>query len=177
MTRSSGHLRNEEEFASVISTSLTIRAAVAQDIEAIADLWCLQQDSQVTESPSWESDSLTRKSYSSELFDLLDQPDHIVRVMISSGKIIGFVRGEFTEESANSEQERRGLISEILVDPALRDVGVGATLVKSVVEALHSRGVTQVDATVDALDHESIRILERTQFELSQVTLSCKIED
>ena len=47
----------------MISTSLTIRAAVAQDIEAIADLWCLQQDSQVTESPSWESDSLTRKQF------------------------------------------------------------------------------------------------------------------
>jgi len=169
--------RSEEEFAFVISTSLTIRAAVAQDIEAIADLWCLQQDTQATESPSWESDSLTRKSYSSELFDLLDQPDHIVRVMFSSGKIIGFVRGEFVEESANSEQVRRGVISEILVDPALRDAGIGAKMVKSVVEALHHRGVHQIEATVDARDHDSIRILERARFELSQVTLSCKIED
>jgi ribosomal protein S18 acetylase RimI-like enzyme len=86
----------------------------------------------------------TPARYASFIGSQLDEPDAVVLVAESDGKVIGYAYGSVEGYDYMSLRGPAGVLQDIIVDPASRGRGIGRLLLNSILEKLKSRGVPRV---------------------------------
>jgi ribosomal protein S18 acetylase RimI-like enzyme len=156
-----------------VTSTLTIRAAVAADLAAVADLWCALQRVHEPFHPCWELAAGAREHYLRALRESLGDSRTVLRVVAEpQGRLVGFCLGRVAELPAHASEARLGVIESIHVETGARDGGIGSTLLAAVSEELGRLGAGRLEVTVSADNDAAIRFLERARFSLHTVTLS-----
>ena len=151
----------------------TIEHASSSDIEAVADLWVQlardqrAYDSYVRADANRETmrDTLTAHQINESLL--------VARV---DGEVVGFA--SYSIERGSLELEAtRGLLSNIYVEPAYRDQGIGEALLETVEEELAANGAEAAVLEVMAENGAARRFYERQGYETYRIAMERDLED
>lgn len=94
---------------------------------------------------------------------VLEDPASINLVAVQRGNVIGFITTERLEDG-------RYEVTRLYVDPEIRSRGIGGRLLQDVLDALSTRGVSEVLVNAFGDNHAGRRFYERHGFELIEDT-------
>lgn len=151
----------------------TIERATQGDLEAVADLWVeLARDQRDYE--SYVLAETNRETMRDTL--AAHQVNDGLLVARVDGEIVGFA--SFTlERGSLALDATRGLLSNIYVDPAYRDRGIGSALLEVAEDELAARGAEVVILEVMAANDDALRFYERQGYDTYRVAMKRDLED
>ncbi len=131
---------------------MTIRAATADDIGDIVELWEMLVDyHQQLDSNMPIAAADGDRTYGRMVFRSLEDPDALVLVAMEGDKVVGYVMGFIVDMLPDMFiQEKSGLLADIFVHPAYRRGGYGRKLVKTLVAWFKGKGLRIVEWNVAA---------------------------
>lgn len=130
---------------SVGMKKVEVRKARAGDVAAIAQLWRQMMDYHFTLDPRFALSAQPETPYMSYVRGLLEQTDQTVLVAELDGRIVGYVIGFINHNAEIFQRRRFGFLAELMVEPELRQSGIGMTLWKAIKSWYSSRGVKDVE--------------------------------
>ncbi|MXV62285.1 GNAT family N-acetyltransferase [Natronorubrum sp. JWXQ-INN-674] len=151
----------------------TIERATQDDIDAVADLWVrLARDQREYESFVRAADN--RETMRETL--AAHQVNDGLLVARLGDSIVGFA--SFTIERGSLELDAtRGLLSNLYVDPAYRDHGLGTALLEAAEETLTERGAAVMVLEVMAANEAARRFYERQGYDTYRVGMKRSLEN
>lgn len=151
----------------------TVEPATQDDLETVTELWVRLARGQR------EHESAIRADANRETMrETLAAHVHTNGLLVArvGGNIVGFV--SFTlERGALEIDTTRGLLSNIYVEPAYRDCGVGTALLEAAEEALSEQGADVLTLEVMAANEAARRFYERRGYETHRVSMSRSLEE
>ncbi len=128
--------------------ALTAREATADDLTALEKLYRSLEEEMTPLSHLWPLADGLSEPVIEAFVALLDDPDAIVVVGEIDRVPVGFLAAWIEDLLPQAEGRRIGSIRLVFVDHPAREVGVGETMLETVLAALRSRGVRTFDAHV-----------------------------
>ncbi|WP_121742770.1 GNAT family N-acetyltransferase [Natronorubrum halophilum] len=153
--------------------TIEIEHASQDDIEAVTDLWVrLARDQREYESYVRAADN--RETMRATLS--AHQVNGGLLVARLDREVIGFT--SFTIERGSLELDgTRGLLSNLYVDPAARDRGVGSALLEAAEETLREQGADVMILEVMAENEDARRFYRRQGYDTYRVAMERSLED
>lgn len=151
----------------------TIELAAQDDIEAVADLWVkLARDQR--EYGSYVRADANRETMRDTL--AAHQVNDGLLVARLEGAIVGFA--SITVERGSLELDAtRGILSNIYVDPAYRDRGIGTALLEAAENTLAEQGAEVLILEVMAENADARRFYERQGYDTYRVAMERDLAD
>ncbi|WP_254529413.1 GNAT family N-acetyltransferase [Natrinema gelatinilyticum] len=151
----------------------TIEPASRDDLEALAEMWVrLARDQRAYDSavlPDANHDAMRDTLAAYRVADGL-------LVARLGGKIVGFVSVSIERGSLELDATR-GLLSNIYVEPAVRDRGIGTALLEAAEDTLAEQGADIVLLEVMAGNDDARRFYRRRGYDEFRVTMSRPLEN
>lgn len=151
----------------------TIEYASRDDLEAVTELWIRlardqrSHDSAVLPEANRETMRETLAAY---------QVNDGLLVARLEDRVVGFASVTI-ERGSLVLDTTRGLLSNIYVDPAVRDRGIGSALLEAAEEELARQGAEVVTLEVMANNEDARRFYERHGYDPFRVTMRRSLED
>ncbi|MFA9415531.1 N-acetyltransferase family protein [Natrinema sp. HArc-T2] len=151
----------------------TIELATRDDLETVTDLWVQLARDQRRHDSAVRADS--NRDTMRETLAAYQINDGLLVARLA-GEIVGFA--SVTLERGSLELDStRGLLSNIYVEPAFRDRGIGAALLEAAEEATAERGADEVLLEVMADNEAARRFYRREGYDEFRVTMSRSLEN
>ena len=119
----------------------------------------------------------TEKGYGSFLGGQLNEPDIIILVAERDGIVIGYTYAGLEGTDYMSLRGPAGALYDIVVDPASRGQGVGRKLLDATVEALKTRGATQIVLSTAEKNPTAQRLFTRAGFKPTMIEMTRQLDD
>ncbi|ELZ00323.1 GNAT family N-acetyltransferase [Natrialba asiatica] len=156
-----------------MTTDLTIDHATSDDLEAVTDLWVQLARSQR------EFDSAVRAEANRELMRETLAAHRVADGLLVArvaDAIVGFA--SVSLERGSLELERtRGTLSNLYVDPAYRDRGIGSALLEAATAELESKGAEVLLLEVMAQNEDARRFYRTHGYESYRVAMKRSLEE
>ncbi|GAB3664136.1 N-acetyltransferase family protein [Halopiger thermotolerans] len=160
-----------------MADDVTIEPATSDDVDAVTELWVRLARGQRAYDSAVRADA--NRNRMRETLAAHQAADALLVARAEgagNGDPVGFVSFSL-EHGALELDATRGTISNIYVEPAHRDRGIGAALLEAAADALADRGAEVVILEVMA-DNEAARRFYRDRgFDAFRVTMSRSLED
>jgi ribosomal protein S18 acetylase RimI-like enzyme len=118
----------------------------------------------------------TERSYGSFLGTQLDEPAIIILVAEQDGEVIGYTYSGVEGNDYMSLRGPAGVLHDIVVDPAHRGNGVGQTLLDATLEAIKTRGATQVVLSTAERNESAQRLFTRAGFRPTMIEMTRELK-
>lgn len=127
---------------------INIRHARAQDIQTVAEMCreLLMLHSEFSE--FWTPSDNCLESYLDYMAKAEDDSERALLVAIHSDEVIGFIHGTLQTPPPPVENKTRGLITDLMVSPAVRRKGTGSELHAALLEWFRAQNANEVTLTM-----------------------------
>ncbi|MFP8955006.1 GNAT family N-acetyltransferase [Natrialbaceae archaeon A-arb3/5] len=156
-----------------MNPDLTIEPATADDIDAIAELWVrLARDQRDHDSHIYPEEN---RETMREALAAHRVGDGLLVARLAD-EVVGFA--SFSIERGSLELDAtRGTLSNLYVEPAFRDHGIGTALLDAVEDAFAARGVDVLSLEVMAANDDAVRFYRRHGYETVRITMERPLDD
>lgn len=144
--------------------NIHIRRATARDIKEILPVWGELAGFHASLDPAFTPSSQWPREYSAYLRSLISRDDALAVVAKEDSAIVGYAVGRITTLPTFFEHRFRGYIHDVFIREGFRRRGIGRRLVEEILGWFRNRGVTLVELTVAANNHDAIPFWERLGF-------------
>ena len=151
----------------------TIEPATRDDLETITDLWVRLARDQRTHDAAVRADS--NREPMRETLAAYQVADGLLVARLA-GEIVGFASVTL-EQGTLDLDSTRGLLSNLYVEPAFRDRGIGAALLEAAEEVAADRGADDLLLEVMAKNGAARRFYEREGYDEFRVTMARSLEN
>ncbi|WP_049923434.1 GNAT family N-acetyltransferase [Halopiger djelfimassiliensis] len=156
-----------------MAPELTIEPATSDELDAVTDLWVRLARGQREHGSAVRADE-NRESIRQIL--AAHQVNDTLLVARVDGTLVGFASFS-VERGALELDTTRGTLSNLYVEPAARDRGVGTALLEAVETSLEASGVDVVRLEVMADNDAARRFYRRQGYDSVRVTMERSLED
>jgi ribosomal protein S18 acetylase RimI-like enzyme len=152
---------------------LTVRKATRADIPALGRLGAMmvrthhEFDPQRFIAPR----SGTEQGYGGFLGSQIDG-DAILLVADVDGEVVGYAYGHVEGHDYMELRGPAGILEDIIVDPAYRGRGIGATLLDAITSAFEAQGAPQVVLSTAYQNETAQRLFERAGFRRTMIEMT-----
>jgi ribosomal protein S18 acetylase RimI-like enzyme len=155
-------------------STVRIRPAAPADLKAIGRLGALlvrthhdfDPDRFIAATPQ------TEHGYGSFLGTQLDKPDITVLVAERAGEVVGYTYAGVEGKDYMSLRGPAGVLYDIVVDPAHREIGIGRMLLEATLEALAAKGVPRVVLSTAERNEAAQRLFARAGFRRTMIEMT-----
>jgi len=131
-------------------TPSPVRPAQLADVPAIAALWIRLLESHAALDPVFALRAGAPAALEVELRRVFDDADTALLVADADGCVVGFCAAHFERSPALARESCRAEITELVVEPAARQSGIGRALANAALGWARSRGALRVEVRVAA---------------------------
>ena len=117
------------------------------------------------------------KGYGTFLGGQLDEPNIIILVAESDAKVIGYTYAGLEGTDYMALRGPAGAVYDIVVDPDYRGQGVGRKLLDATVEALKTRGATQIVLSTAEKNPTAQRLFTRAGFKPTMIEMTLQLDN
>lgn len=137
---------------------IVIRAAQAEDIDAVACLWEALVDYHHRIDPELPSAAPQgAKRYARRLVDRIDDPTSCLLVADANGEVVGYVFGVIVDLAPEMfMHDASGFLADIYVSDSYRRQGIGRRLVEGLAAWFSEKGLRYFEWHVAARNEESV---------------------
>jgi ribosomal protein S18 acetylase RimI-like enzyme len=133
----------------------TIRRAAKADAEALVSLWrkLVRHHEKLGDRTGLSPDA--PRAWAKFLREHLRAKTSAVLVAESAGRLLGMGMASVRESPPTSASRRRGVITDLYVEPEWRRRGAGRALVAALLEHLRALGLAEADVTAASVNPEA----------------------
>jgi ribosomal protein S18 acetylase RimI-like enzyme len=152
----------------------TIRPATKQDLAAVGRLGALLMRAHYEFDPErfMRPQRGVEQGYASFLGSQLDDPDSVVLVAESEGRVVGYIYAAVEPPSWKELRDRAGYIHDVLVAEGHRRSGVAEALINAAIEWLRTRDVPRVVLGTAAQNENAQRLFRRLGFRPTMIEMT-----
>ncbi len=155
-----------------------VRPARTADVPTLGRLGALlvQEHHNFDERRFLAATKSTPDHYGAFLASQLDDPNVIVLVAESAGRVIGYAFAAIEGYDYLSLRGPAGLLHDLIVDPAHRGRGVGRVLLEATFSYLNGRGVPRVVLSTAQRNESAQRLFERMGFRRTMIEMTRELD-
>ena len=127
-----------------------VRPARPPDLPALAALWITLLESHASLDPVFALRAGAPAPLEVELQEAIEDADTALFVAEADGRVVGFCAAHFERSPALAREACRTEITELVVEPAARQRGIGRALANGALAWARSRGALRVEVRVAA---------------------------
>jgi len=131
-------------------TPTPVRPAQRRDLPAVAALWVALLENHAALDPVFAWHTGAPAALEAELRRAFEDADTALFVADADGRVVGFCAAHFERGPALARESCRAEITELVVEPAARQRGIGRALADAALGWARSRGAVRVEVRVAA---------------------------
>jgi len=131
------------------------RPATHQDLPALRTLWLEFMDHHAVLDPTLTRRRGAEDAWAARIKGILDKPDHLLLVCDGPDGPVGYLKATNREYPPIFEEERLGIIQELIVTEAQRRQGHGRRLYHAAESWFRHHGITRLEACIDTRNESS----------------------